>query len=66
MRGWEEEYIKRVKEELKLGKTSPSGKRMVVVHVYDLLEESKMSKREFFDRIFLINECIGNVVLYLK
>lgn len=64
---WIDKYILRVREELKLEKTSPMGNKMVTVHVYDLLEESGLGKVEFFEKLFFLNKCIDEkIVLYLK
>ena len=64
---WLNKYADRVWEELKLNKTSVTGKKRVDVYVYDLLEESGLDKTSFYQMIFATNRLLDdNIVLYLK
>lgn len=64
---WMTKYVERVIEDAKLEKITENGRLRVNIEVYDLLEESGLSRCEFFDILFKINSIIDEkLVLYLK
>lgn len=64
---WMTKYVERVIEDAKLEKITENGRLRVNIEVYDLLEESGLSRSEFFDILFKINSIIDEkLVLYLK
>ena len=64
---WMTKYVERVIEDARLEKRMENGRLRVNIEVYDLLEESGLSKSDFFDILFKINSSIDeDLVLYLK
>lgn len=64
---WMTKYVERVVEDARLEKRMENGRLRVNIEVYDLLEESGLSKSDFFDILFNINSLIDeDLVLYLK
>ncbi len=64
---WMTTYIERVIEDAKLEKKMEDGRLRVNIEIYDLLEQSGLSKGDFYDIIFKLNSIIDkNMVLFLK
>ena len=64
---WMAKYVERVLEEARLEKRMANGRLRVNIEVYDLLEESGLSKTDFYDILFKLNSIIDkDIVLFLK
>lgn len=64
---WIHEYLNRLSLEIKRNEIDSQGNILCRIYIYDLLDESGLTKSEFYNKVFALNKIVNDkVVLYLK